>query len=661
MATVVTHIIDPDNGPGTDFTSLSTWEADNPRNLITADEIDEAKCRCTGGTADGNVSFSASWTTDVTRYIRIYTDITEAYRHNGTFQTGNKFRISAAAPSSGGNINIPAASPVDIRIEGIAVQNTSTSAWRYGYRDQGKQTQHLYDNVFVGPNAGSNQFGVRTRADSSNNVFFRNNIVYDWVSYGLYIDSDAGGMYCYNNTIADCGIGIHEVSANGTHKARNNITQGNTTDWGNPGNWDVADSNISEDTTAPGTNVKISTVVTFENEAGNVFRLSNTDTEARNTGADLSADGDMAFAVDIIGTSRPQGASWDRGAHEAETTVTHIVDPDNGTDTDYTSLASWESAEARDLSTPQIIEQAECRCTGGTAFSAVTMSASWVTSSTYYVRIFTDLDDGYRHNGTYQTGNKVRVEGEPASGKGLIDCQQTIDIRIEGMAVKVSSNNTLRHGIVYYSTTAHEGRIYDNIVTRTGTGTTSAGIWVGHANSTSYVRNNICYDWPSSGAARAGIFRSAGDAYIYNNTCVDCGGFGINANSTSATVKARNNVVQGTSADGNFSDSTHFDAADSNLSEDATAPGTNAKTSTVVVFNDEASDDFRLDGSDTQAKDTGADLSADGDMPFAVDLIGTARPQGASWDRGAHETTEAAPSGALQDPILMMGVIPFVR
>jgi len=38
MATTITKIIDPDNGSGTDFTSLSAWEAAMQKDLVAADE-----------------------------------------------------------------------------------------------------------------------------------------------------------------------------------------------------------------------------------------------------------------------------------------------------------------------------------------------------------------------------------------------------------------------------------------------------------------------------------------------------------------------------------------------------------------------------------------------------------------------------------------------
>ena len=96
-ATQVVRIVDPDNGPGTDYTSLASWEAGEQKDLTTAsaDEIAIAKCRNTSGSADTTALQIGGWTTDADHYIKIWTDPNEGYRHDGTAGTGYRLDVSS--------------------------------------------------------------------------------------------------------------------------------------------------------------------------------------------------------------------------------------------------------------------------------------------------------------------------------------------------------------------------------------------------------------------------------------------------------------------------------------------------------------------------------------------------------------------------------------
>ena len=99
MATEVIKIVDPDNGSGTNYTSLSAWEAGEQGDLTGArDEIAVAKCRCTGGTADSAVTIDG-FTTSTTQYIQIWTDPSESYRHDGKWKA-DAYRLQATGDDS---------------------------------------------------------------------------------------------------------------------------------------------------------------------------------------------------------------------------------------------------------------------------------------------------------------------------------------------------------------------------------------------------------------------------------------------------------------------------------------------------------------------------------------------------------------------------------
>lgn len=89
QATEVIRIIDPDNGPGTDYTSLSDFARLEERDLVAANEIAVAVCRSSNGTADRSAQFTG-WTTDAEHYVKIVAD--EGHRATAKWDS-SKYRI----------------------------------------------------------------------------------------------------------------------------------------------------------------------------------------------------------------------------------------------------------------------------------------------------------------------------------------------------------------------------------------------------------------------------------------------------------------------------------------------------------------------------------------------------------------------------------------
>jgi hypothetical protein len=69
----VVKIIDPDNGPGTDYTSLEEFTRREKRDLVSADEIAVAVCRSSQGSPDGPAQFDG-WVTDREHYVKVVAD-----------------------------------------------------------------------------------------------------------------------------------------------------------------------------------------------------------------------------------------------------------------------------------------------------------------------------------------------------------------------------------------------------------------------------------------------------------------------------------------------------------------------------------------------------------------------------------------------------------
>ncbi len=109
MATERSSIIDPDNGAGTDYTSMDAFEdafggVANSGDCVGQDEWAHGILRCTGGSVDSQVTVFAGWTaTDADHYVLVETVLSEGYRWQGSYpSSGNYYRmdtLGSSAPS----------------------------------------------------------------------------------------------------------------------------------------------------------------------------------------------------------------------------------------------------------------------------------------------------------------------------------------------------------------------------------------------------------------------------------------------------------------------------------------------------------------------------------------------------------------------------------
>ncbi len=87
--TIVTKIIDPDNGPGTDYTSLEEYDRREKRDLVAANEIAVAICRSSKGSPDKPAQFDG-WVTDSLHYVKVMA--AEGHRASAVWDD-SKYRI----------------------------------------------------------------------------------------------------------------------------------------------------------------------------------------------------------------------------------------------------------------------------------------------------------------------------------------------------------------------------------------------------------------------------------------------------------------------------------------------------------------------------------------------------------------------------------------
>ena len=331
MATEHITVVDPDQGAGYDYVSLSAWEADfgdTTGNLPSDDMIAVAKCRCTGGTADVVVSIEG-WTVDSTRYIKIWTDPEEGYRHNGTYQTGNKYRIA----NSTDWVDALYSAVGYIQIIGIQVYLGSSAA--SGIKISQEIGAALIDKCLITGSTGDK--GIFVRSDC-----VRNCIIYN-LTIGITVDSWYMGPL-YNNTVIGCGTG-YSCAAPANLVGKNNVAYGCTTGYANAASWAAASTCNASDSAdsgdIPGSNPQVSVDSgEFNNYAGNDFHLAADSSILKNNGADLSG----VFADDIDSQTR---SDWDIGADEyvAAGSVLSLVGSRIAN-----ASRSWQAAEDADVS-----------------------------------------------------------------------------------------------------------------------------------------------------------------------------------------------------------------------------------------------------------------------------------------------------------------------
>jgi len=155
-----------------------------------------------------------------------------------------------------------------------------------------------------------------------------NNVVFDLFSssfpasaiYRAFYHS-AGNAVVYNNTAVRCAVGFESANPGGvTISLKNNLSDcasfnASRVDYSVGAGLDAnSTNNASSDTTAPGAEPQTSKTFTYQNAAGNDFRLASGDVGAKDLGADLSADPAYAFSVDAGGQTRT--GTWDIGADE---------------------------------------------------------------------------------------------------------------------------------------------------------------------------------------------------------------------------------------------------------------------------------------------------------------------------------------------------------
>ena len=588
MATVI-KTVKP--GGGGDYTSLAAWNTGEATNLVSAGDIHE--CHVYGGGNAGTVVLSTSWTTDASNYIVIKGAV--GHRHEGVLD-----RDKAYVESYAGGPLIDIASRTACRVDGLQFVMGPTSSYASCVRTISGIDFYMSNCLCKGV-AGNGVTGVNPQASgSSPTIYIWNNIFYDFLAGNAFTagvrTQSATAAYIYNNTFVNCVYGIRADS--GSPVAINNVFQNapTTLTFGAS-----SATNLTSSSSGPSGTDIVSTTLTFRDAANDDYRLANADTAAADVGTDLTSDTYIPFSTDALGYGRVSGASWDVGAFTWKKLL--WVDPDGPTDsTHFTNLSAALAAISTTPAEPWVVE---CSSSSGTPDTTSVTMPSITTTAINTVTV--KAADGHRAGPEWDSS---KYNLQTAALLSTLDYCTFSGLQIEA----TNSSNRAINTYSGYKVLVEGCHIK-------GTANTSYGIRA-HQNSSGTgvdVRNNIISGF------NIGIQTENKASNVYNNTVTGCT-TGVNIVGTSANLY--NNICVDNTTDFAGTPST----SDTNLSSDATAPGTNsivsADTTNFFVSSTDYTPTSYKGSSFNEAVGRGTDLSSD----FVEDINGTLR---AGWDIGA--------------------------
>jgi len=310
------------------YHSLYDWEAAyggidfsgcTPGDLTCANVNKTAVAKIDGPWAaadpDGAVTIDG-WTTDATRYIKIYT--TAEARHNGKWDDTTKYRLQT---TTNGIYNKEAY----VRIDGLQVKVTTAADSAIGIQDyitdaggETRVSNCIVQGVISG---GTYQTGISPYGTSvTHTAKYWNNIIYGFnATFGAGIAWVEAGttLYAYNNTVYNCyyGLTVYGGGGSGTLVLKNNISYSNTDNYS--GTYGAGSTNNlsgpAADAQIPATNKRDGVTVNFVDATNKDFHLAPADTGARDYGT--SNPGSGLFSNDIDRQNR--SVPWDIGADES--------------------------------------------------------------------------------------------------------------------------------------------------------------------------------------------------------------------------------------------------------------------------------------------------------------------------------------------------------
>lgn len=286
---------------GGDYSTLSSAEAGEQADLVALDRQLDIECYSMNDTTNVLIS---GWTTDATRYIRIFTPSGE--RHDGKWNTG-KYNLV----TGGANVYTFDNTEDYVRIAGLQIENTNnrSSIRISGTALAASSDMRIEDCVIRGGGLTGNN-GIGTVLLSTGLVSVRNSVIYGSRSVGLVCSGSTAPVD--NCTIAACTTyGISR--SGGTLTLQNVYSGGNGTDDYTGAIASLTTCAHSSASVFTGSTASIAHDTTnFTNVTGgseDYHLVSGASATLKTGGTDLSG----TFTTDIDGETR---SDWGIGADE---------------------------------------------------------------------------------------------------------------------------------------------------------------------------------------------------------------------------------------------------------------------------------------------------------------------------------------------------------
>ena len=391
MATTTVKTI----GTGGDYTTLQAWFDAAPADLTVADVIWQGKVKNQEFVSASTLLNMSGKTADATRYFELTTDTGASFTDHANKAT-NALRYNA---SNGAALRITADYAAAIRcsipftrVSKLMMTNTSDTATSLPVIfTEGSGRLHVDKCIFESWNRGTTIAGG-IFLNGSGSIIRNSLVVQRSTNSSAKIAGLTDGAAAYNVTMVSLGVtltyGIDTQYASTTLK---NVYIGGVTTPDSGGT--STKTNCYSSVTATGYTVAAQSTATFQSitSGSHDLRLA-----AGSSLIDAGATESTYSATDVIGVSRPQGSSYDVGAHEyvaADATAPTLTIP-TGTQTGGTTASGTVStneangtlyylASTNTTETAATVKAASSQTVTGTGSQSVSFTGL-TAGTTYY-------------------------------------------------------------------------------------------------------------------------------------------------------------------------------------------------------------------------------------------------------------------------------------